>query len=425
MKKIISKILSVEDKPNNYKVIKLLGLKLAINPLYITAAISKGLDRIIPKQKNKIVFNSYPDFSDNPLCFYNYLLEKHPGEYDIIWISSSSVENIFPKNTKGYRLYTLKGLFHIFSAKYIISNHCNDLVNMIHSKSHVWLNLWHGMPLKTLGVMEKNISSKNLHRYEILKNSAYQFVTSDIFKLSMISCFLINPNRVFITGQPRTDCVLAGKNKDKIKNILHTEKYNKVILYAPTYKEAQRNNGIREIDQVFDNIFYLKDYSEEDFLKFLEDNSILFIVKPHPIDEKFYKNLEDNNTFNHPNIKIIYEQDLSKNNLYFYEFFSLSDLMITDFSSIALDYLIAEKPVIFLNSLSEEYNKNRGFILEDNYEQLMLGDKVSDFKQLLNSIAGAILTDSWNKNKLSNISLIHKFRDNGSSERIYQIMKGL
>lgn len=426
MNKTTLKILSITDKQNNYKLISFCGLKISFNPLFIMTIISSILDRIIPKQKNKIVFNSYPDFSDNTFCYYKYLITKYPDQYEMVWILSDPTYNLIPANNiKVFKLYSIKGLFHIFSAKYIISNHCNDFVNMIHSKRHIWLNLWHGMPLKTLGFTEKNITDKNLYRYKLLQKYSYQFVTSDIFKLSMISCFLSNPNRVFITGQPRTDYIFSTQNKDKIHDLLNLDKFNKVILFTPTYKECKRKDGGRDVDHLFNNMFYMDDYSQSDFYKFLEKNNILFLIKPHMFEEKFYQKLQDNNYFNHPHIKIIYNKDLDSNNLYFYEIFRLSDLMITDFSSIAIDYLITEKPVIFLNSLSEEYNKNRGFILENNYEILMPGTKTHNFDELLNAIEDAILTDSWEKERLDILPIIHKYKDNKSSERIYKIMKGL
>ena len=81
--------------------------------------------------------------------------------------------------------------------------------------------------------------------------------------------------------------------------------------------------------------------------------------------------------------------------------------------------------IIFLNSLAEEYNKNRGFTLEDNYEIMMPGEKVYNFHQLLNAIEDAIFTDKWKNSRLKILPLLHKYCDSNASERIYNIMKEL
>lgn len=422
LKKMFRFIFSIINT-DKHKVLTLLGIKIKFSkklPRYIIF-LAKLLDHIIYKNPKKIVFCSSPDYSDNSKEYYEYLLNNHPNEYELVWLLKGSEGQNIP--TKHYKLESIKGLWELLTAKYTVSTFFG-LERFVTSKKRINIQLWHGMPLKTIGYLEKNIPLHMFEAYTKDKNN-YFFVTSDIFKLSMVTCFLMNPNNVFITGQPRTDCVLSKRNAVKFRDLLNLSLFNKVILYAPTYKECKRKDGGRDVDHVFDNIFYMSDFSEEKFYKMLKDNNILFILKPHPFEENFYRNLERMGMFDHPNIKIVYNSDMRDNGLYFYEIFQCADLMITDFSSIALDFLITNKPVIFLNSLVEEYNKNRGLILEDNYELLMPGEKVNNFEQLCSAIEDAILNDSWKEERIAKLPLIHKYRDNKSSQRVYEIMKGL
>ena len=381
------------------------------------------LDNFIPKNKNKITFMSCPDFSDNAKEYYEYLYNNHKEEFDIVWLYNdinSNMQNFV--ETKSYFARSLKGIWQLLTSKYIVNT---VLTTMVYNpKKHVILQLWHGMPLKTLGYIEKNIEEIIFEKYKKYGKYSYFFVSSDIFKLSMISCFYMNPNNIFITGQAKTDCILTNKNKEKIENILDIKKYSKVVIYAPTYKESLRNSK-REINKDFNNIFYCDDYSQQEFFGVLEKNNILLIIKPHPLEENFYKKYTATGALDHPNIKIFYDCDMKKNDVYFYDFFKFADLMITDFSSIAIDYLISEKPVIFMNSLSEEYSKNRGFILEDNYELLMPGAKVSTFKQLISAMEDALTIDSWKKERTEKIPLLHKYLDSNSANRIFNVMKNI
>lgn len=422
VKNIFQKIFSINNT-TKHKIITIFGLNIKLStklPRYIIL-IGKILDKILPKDNKKIIFCSYPDYSDNAKEFFEYMLVKHQDEYNMIWLcqNPSNIEN----SVKKYKINSLKGMFELLTAKYTV-NTFFDLEKFITSKKRINLQLWHGMPVKTIGYTEKNIPAKTLNAYKKNKNSFF-FVTSDIFKISMSASFLVQPKQIYITGQAKTDCIFSNRNQVQIKNFLHSDNFKKVIIYAPTYKEAIRNYDYREVQHKFNNIFYMDDYSQEKFYNLLEDKKILFIVKPHPFEESIYKQIEQNGVFKHPNIKIIYNEDLNTRGLYFYEFFKITDLMITDFSSIGIDYLITQKPIIFLNSLAEEYNKNRGFTLEDNYEILMPGEKVYNFDQLLNAIEEAIMTDHWKAQRLKILPLLHKYCDGNASERIYEIMKGL
>ena len=384
----------------------------------------KFIDFFIPKDNKKIVFLSTPDFSDNAKEYYEYLKNNHDNKYELIWLYRDFENCQFTKIKNKHSLYSLKGIWQIICSKYLVITHTSFLTDTFSLNKHIVLQLWHGMPIKTLGYLEKSGTSDLLNKYKEAGKNEHFFVTSDIFKLAMIPCFLMNPNKIHITGQPRTDCIFNNRNKKEIAEYINAKKYNKIIIYAPTYKEALRNNQ-RDIQSKFKNIFYCNDYSEKDFYNFLEENNILFIVKPHPFDEKFYINHLFEGKFNHSNLKFVFDKDLKKNDFYFYEFFALADLMITDYSSIAIDYLITQKPIIFLESTLEEYSQNRSFILEDNYEIVMSGEKVYNFKELLITIQDSLTIDSYKEKRLEKLPLLHKYTDSYSSERIYQIMKNL
>lgn len=414
----------IKSKHSNLKILPNVLSARSFKLLYLYKNIIWIFDSIIPKNKKKIVFFSYPDFSDNAREYYEYLKERHSGEYELIWVYDNLNNESYDLIKNKYYIASFKAILHIITSKYLVFTHPNFLSDIFNIKSHLLLQLWHGMPLKTLGFVEKGINKDLLKHYKNSGQLGHFFVTSDIFKLSMISSFLMNPNRIFITGQPRTDCILKCRNKEKVAKFINKQEYDKVILYTPTYKEVIRNNR-QDVGSGFKNIFYCDDYSETEFYKMLEEKNILFILKPHPFDEPFYRNYVCKGNLNHKNIKVVYENDMKENGLYFYEFFQHADLMITDFSSIAIDYLITKKPVIFLNSTINEYSKNRGFILDDNYEILMAGAKVNSFRKLMDQINDSLTVDSFREERLKKLPLLLKYTDSDASKRIYEIMKDL
>ena len=185
-------------------------------------------------------------------------------------------------------------------------------------------------------------------------------------------------------------------------------------------------NGSKEITTEFNNIFYCQDYNRDKFINTLKDNNILFIIKPHPFDEEIYKDKNIHSEYtNIENIKVVFNQDFENMGINLYELFQHTDMMISDYSSIALDYAILNKPIVYLDNLSQDYNKNRGFILEDNYKMFIPGIKVKNFEQLLTTIKSTTHNNQNSKILSEQIPIIHKYVDNKSCERIYKIMKGL
>lgn len=384
--------------------------------------VIKILDYIITKDKNLVLFNSVPTFTDNAYAYYKYMIKNHPNKYKYVWLYN----DVCPKNDKSKNvfIFRFKGIYNLMRAKYIISTHAAHCLDFIQIDKHVFFNLWHGMPLKTLGYNEPNLSNHIFERYKNLGKHTYMFGTSDIFNCMLTSCFHNDYYKTFVTGQPRTDLIWNEENNRKIENIWEFSKYNKVIFYMPTYKEAQNNRTAYQKNTAYNNLFYFEDYDEKRFVNYIEEKNILFLMKPHPFDEYFYEqNLET--LPKSKNFKIIFNKDLKENSIYSYELFKFIDLMISDFSSVTLDYLILNRPVIYLNNLTEEYQNNRGMILPDNTEFFMPGSKVKTFIELEDALNKNLKEDIFKSERERILPLIHKYRDNKSSERVYEIMKGL
>ena len=100
------------------------------------------------------------------------------------------------------------------------------------------------------------------------------------------------------------------------------------------------------------------------------------------------------------------------------------DIMISDLSSIAIDYLITGKKVIYVDNLTEEISDKRGVLLPDNYRLLQIGNAVNTYQELLaeikKSLSGAPPLINTNQ-----LALLHRYTDANSCQRIYEIMKSL
>lgn len=361
------------------------------------------LSFLFPRNKRIWLFGSTfgRRFADNPKYLYLYM-SQHKDKLKIrpIWISHDR-EIVKFLNKNGYEAYyynSLKGILLALRGKvYLFDNYSKD-INFWQSGGALKINMWHGIPLKK--IQADNIFDKFRHpknKWEKFKNfprnlsdekpNHYVLATSKFLNSIFSSAF--NTDNVLIAGYPRNDVLIGNKRKHiniknllnleekkavgKIKKFLKTGCNNKMALYMPTFRESELK------------FFDVVDIHE--FQKFLESNNILFCIKLHPkskLREYFAKIQSDN--------ILVIDADADP-----YIFLSLSDTLITDYSSIYFDYLLLDKPIIFFNYDLEEYlsNSREMYFV---YDEFTPGEKISDQSGLEQAICNAFAFEGSSDN---------------------------
>lgn len=378
-------------------------------------------DIILPKDENKIVFCLTNSNINAGSVYYDYLLKNYKNKYKcIILLDNLSYDKWKTNNV--FTLNTLRGIFEGMTSKYVIVTNCSGHLSIFTSKKHHYLFLNHGMPIKKMAFSKpmKNVSYK---RNSTLLSGANFLVTSDIFKQLIISCYKADYSKVFVTGTARNDIIGSSTDDTKINEMFNLNEYSKVVLYLPTYKMSRASRHCNT-SRDFNNIFYFDDYDEQKFIEILESNNILFIMKPHPKEEFFYR--ENPEVLpKTKNFRLVDNREFFNRDIEYYQLFKFADLMISDYSSAPIDFLILDKPVLYLNNLAEDYSSKRGMILEDNYEILMPGLKAVTFEDFKVQFLDCLYKDSYKSERERLLPLIHKYRDFNSCKRICEVMESL
>jgi len=303
---------------------------------------------LIPKNKNLWIIGGWSGmkFTDNSKYFFEYINNNY-SNIKIIWLTKSK-DTFNQLKQKGYKVeyaYSLKGYLLSMRAKVAIVSHSKlgDLNGYVLNKKTLFVQLWHGNPIKKIGY--DTISSKKYKLNEKLKyifpwlDSNYDVfcVTSDYVKKFFHSAFYINYDNIYVTGYPRNQVLLENKN-----NVFKEKR----IIYMPTYRDKTELE-LKLIDSL--------DFNKLN--KFLEKNNIYLDIKLHP-QSILYKRLQ-NLTFS--NIKLVDLEDI-------YEFLYKYHLLITDYSSIYFDFLLLDRPVVLLPVDLEEYKNLRG-IYQDYFKE--------------------------------------------------------
>ncbi|CAA6812645.1 MAG: CDP-glycerol:poly(glycerophosphate) glycerophosphotransferase (EC [uncultured Sulfurovum sp.] len=350
----------------------------------------KFLNLTYPKKLNQIIFLSSPDFSDNSFATFKYLIENATIGYKYIWLvdeieNKNLYFNMIKNNIdiEDNELCKIKiidkksfcGLLNYINSRYIFFTH-GFYAGMSLPKSQVRINLWHGMPLKTIGYLDTANQSMDIQK------CTYTIATSKRFQKIMSDAFLLKSNSVLTTGQPRCD-FLFNQSGCLTTLGIKKEQYKKIIFWAPTYRNTE--DGKMQ-DGDFQNHLPLLNNGELSKLnEYLLSIKSYMLIKLHPMDA-----LNKHDFEKYSNITIIKKMDLLENSCQLYSLLSEVDILLTDFSSIYIDFLLLNKPIIFAIDDFDVYKKTRNFVFSEP-KGFMPGAIVENYTELINVLDDLIV----------------------------------
>ena len=241
---------------------------------------------------------------------------------------------------------------------------------------NIIVQLWHAP-----GASKKFGGSVDIESRDILakisENTDYLIVTSKNIVSYYAEAFQMSENKIKALGLPRMDYYFENHDLDKLKEEF-SKKYNiskdkKIILYAPTFRDEERYNN------VFDYLD-LDRFNEE-----LGDEYVLALRL-------------------HPKIKDFYKDDIVSEGKYIdvsdfeseQELMLISDILITDYSSIMIEYSVLDKPTVFFTYDLDEYLANeRGFYYD--FKTTVPGPIAYTSDELID----VIKNDRFDKSKIS------------------------
>ncbi|WP_315793793.1 CDP-glycerol glycerophosphotransferase family protein [Paenibacillus sp. BIC5C1] len=280
------------------------------------------------------------------------------------------------------------------------------------------IDLWHGFPLKGMAKMDKNeaISDNSIHNHWSKVDMIMSY--SALYNTAMNACNGANIAKYRITGAPRNDALLSCVDKDiLIKLFPNISKQDKIIFFMPTFRKSIINPDKSEGSKNTQNLFGLSEYNKDQLQSFLKENNLKLIIKLHPFEEQYFqKELSD---IRSKNILTLNDQDLTYHNLDLYNILGAGDMLITDYSSVYIDYLLLNRPIIFTPVDLKEYRDNRGLLFEP-YDFWTPGPKVYNQSALQDAIRHYISKkDYYAAERNTLLNLFHFHKDDQSSSRVW------
>ena len=359
-------------------------------------------------KKLNITFCSDPDYSGNAKALYEYMIKRYNNNMNYTWIvyNQKTVDRLHKLGIKSILIGTDEFKKYIPKTNVFFTTHANLIGDKLKAKNSIYVELWHGIGPKPVGYLIKNQSDRDKEWYDLINNNFdYMITPSEFWRNIFASMFRLNPNRVLPLGLPLLDEIKNSNGKVNLSKLLNIDlnKYKKLILYAPTFKKGCG----RDLESKFNsnNILNLKEYDEKKFLNFLKEENYLFIIKRHPSDELKYNDVENDN------IKIINNKKLEENNLNVNNILNSFDLLITDYSSIGVEYSFLNKPVLYLSTDVFDYKNNREIIFDD-FSFWTSGNECNNLNELMKVIK------TMKFNKFENRKLFFSNLKDGGCDKI-------
>jgi len=283
------------------------------------------------------------------------------------------------------------------------------------------VQIWHGAPLKhiELNLYRKRLAATpvwlqpilNFQKamlgrypvYDVVVATSQRFIT-DAFQ----SCF--KAKQFIATGYPRNDilfgwpdpdsvaCRLAWVNVDKqtMETVALARNNGQfIVLYVPTFRQ--------EMDDPFETEIDLKHLSA-----FAQRHNLLVVLKLHPSMNR------RNRTGQYPNL--LEYAPLGD----VYPLMALSDILITDYSSIFFDFLLLDRPILFFAYDLEQYlSQDRAMYFD--YDTMTPGAKCHSYRELELLLEGLVASgckDEYAEMRLKVRSYTHDYIDNQSNRRL-------
>ncbi len=374
----------------------------------ILFGLFEGLCKL-PINENKIFFESFlgKSYSDNPKALYEEMIKEQIGEdFELIW----SVKNkqFIPGSAKQVKRLRLSYFYHLVTAKYIITN-SRMPVGFKKRKNQILIQTWHGTPLKKLGYDIKKITSPNTTREEYLREfqkdvDNWDYLLSpNAYSTSIFKRAFKYSGTIIEAGYPRNDKLIKWDNYqiESIHEKYRINNHDKVLLYAPTYRDyLHENNQYKSVVKL--------DFNQ--VLKRCPDWKI--IVRDHYLIEHSTEILNNERI-------IIPDENEDINNLML-----ISDALLTDYSSVMFDYSNLQRPIIFNAYDLEKYeDKTRG--LYQPYLRMIPGKNVLKTEELIKILKNMTNYQRQHADELKQFCETYCSMDNGHvAQKVIKIIFG-
>ncbi|MDR6201217.1 CDP-glycerol glycerophosphotransferase (TagB/SpsB family) [Microbacterium sp. SORGH_AS428] len=391
--------------------------KLLAIPFY---AAGRVLTLLVPRARGRWVFGSAAGIADGALALWH---ETTVHGHRAVWLirTDAQARDAASRGIPHARVDSLRGLWLTARAEVVVVTHGFGDVNRYAVAGSYLVQLWHGIPLKRIGIDSPETlrssllpSSRLVRRLlALMYRSATRRIrllpaASHLVRGRLESAFSLDDSRVPVVGEPRVDVLSRGsatERRESARQRLEAELGplgdDRLVLYAPTWRDGDDDPAIPTAG----------DWARITAL--LDEHGARLIVRPHPLGAGEYAPPEGTGR-----VHLLGSDRLADVT----PVLPGMDLLVTDYSSLAYDSSLVPLPVVYFAPDVEAYARRRGFY--GTYADVAGTDVAVDWEGALAQIAAVLSDDDAREVRLERArrldALVHAHRDGRNAERVYR-----
>ncbi|MFE6734228.1 CDP-glycerol glycerophosphotransferase family protein [Microbacterium sp. NPDC057650] len=317
----------------------------------------------------------------------------------------------------------IRGWWATARAGVVVVTHGLGDVNRYGSSDAFVVQLWHGIPLKRIGLDSPATTEvPSVPGASVLRrlvSMAYRSAAQRIRVLPaashrsrgrLESAFGLGDDRVVVTGEPRVDVLSAGAADERraAATAMLTRtgpllRRQRAILYAPTWRDGDADPAVPDAAE------WVR------IVALLERHDAILFVRSHPLGEGSYAPPWSSGRVRMLGSELLPDVTPALPRI---------DVLITDYSSLAYDVGLLAMPVLFLAPDAEEYSRVRGFY--GRYEDVA-PDAATGWDRLLADLESTLGDRATFENRSARSATLsaemHAYRDGGNAGRVYRAIR--
>jgi CDP-glycerol glycerophosphotransferase (TagB/SpsB family) len=342
-----------------------------------------------------------PDLDDQTLALVSGLERRKSWKVVVLLNSRASLRSrlLDREEFRGVRLVpyrSIRGIWALSRSRVRFTTH-GSMGGVGPNPNAVTVNVWHGMPVKYIG----------LDAHAVGVPADVTVATCVEFRDIMAAALDVPVDSVKITGLPRNDRLLdAVSTAPRTRRALGVPDGVPIVLVLPTWRDED------EIQRDATDGLGLIDLDIGELARIAEEARVVIFVKPHPLD----RSLRDSSGGG--GARVITDRDLADLGLTLYETLAAIDILVTDYSSVWIDYLLTGRPIVFMITDEEHYRVTRGVYFPE-FRRWLPGPVVSSPEELKSCILKFSLgLDGYQDARLELAARWHTFADASSTGRL-------
>ena len=302
----------------------------------------RALNAAVPK-KRQAILSLYPDFESSTAVLVAGLQRQR---IDVVLVLTPAADRAAaPAGVRTCVEGTLPCVWAMMRSRWVLFTHVH-FAGLTIRRQRV-INLWHGMPIKAIARLDGDDEPIS---------ADLTIASGSVFVPLLAEAFGVPETSVRVLPHPRLEALVSGDKRALCRLGIDPGRYRRILLWMPTYRGRSPKAGDRDADTVSTGLFISAGMLAQ-LSELMVRHASLLLLRRHPYDTA-------GNPLAAPGVRELTDADLQAARVGAYEVLAGADGLISDISSVWIDFLYCDRPTLIYFPDRQEYEADRPLLLQ-------------------------------------------------------------